>query len=50
MPQYAPPQKREILNPEVQLAEKFQFKLSRRGRSRKDDHCAHMAYVWKPRR
>ena len=40
---------KHILNPEVQGAGKFQFKLSRRGGSRRHRHCAQMA-VWKPRR
>jgi len=39
---------KQVLNPEVQGAEKFQFKLSRtRGRRR---HCHHAWTVWKPGR
>lgn len=40
---------KQILNPELQGAEKFQFKLSRKGGSRRHHHGAQMA-VWKPRR
>lgn len=40
---------KQVLNPELQGAEKFQFKLSRKGGSRRRCHCAQTA-VWKPRR
>lgn len=40
---------KQLLNPEVQGAEKFWFKLSRRGGSRRHRHCAAMA-VGKARR